>query len=145
MRLRQFGVQLKSLAARSLRLVQIVFTAVPIHVEERAAVRHACKRAGILRVDDDGSRKHLPRKVKTFSPELVKKLASPQVVVVSLRIFGLSAGDGFLFLRREFYAQGLADAARDFILNFKNVLEFPVISFRPNGMARLRLNELRGD
>ena len=41
-------------------------------------------------------------------------------------------GDGYFFLGRKLDAQGLADAAGNFVLNLEDILELAIIAFRPD-------------
>src|SRR6201997_2940955 len=117
MSLRQIGIKFESLAASRVRLIQVVLAAVPVHVEEGAAIRHPGVCAGIRWVNNDGAGKHLPGKIKSLASKLVEILTSPQVIVVGLCALGRLAGDGLFFLRRKRDAQGLADAPGDFVLD----------------------------
>src|SRR2546430_4894058 len=76
----QLWIQLQSFAARSLRFVQIVLAAVPVHVKKRTAVRHAGIRTSVVGVNHDGAGEHLPGKVKTLAAKLMEELASSQVI-----------------------------------------------------------------
>jgi hypothetical protein len=44
----------------------------------------------------------------------------------------LLPGDGYFFLGRKLDAQGLADAAGNFVLNLEDILELAIIAFRPD-------------
>src|SRR2546427_12372256 len=98
----QLWIQLQSFAARSLRFVQIVLAAVPVHVKKRTAVRHAGIRTSVVGGNHDGAGEHLPGKVKTLAAKLMEERASSPGIVIRQGILGLLACNRFFFLRRKF-------------------------------------------
>ena len=129
----QLRIQLDRFAAGHLGFLPVVVARVPPKINERAAIRDAGISQRILRVNHDGASEKLPRKIKTLSTELMKKLASFQVVVVGLNIGCRSLFDSALFLLSEYQFQRLRNALRDLVLNGEYVFHLAVVTFRPHG------------
>jgi len=86
--------------------------------------------------------KHLHGKFEVLAARVV---ASPQEVVVGLKILRRLLCDGLFFLWRERDAKRLSDAARNVILHFEHVLHFAVVAVGPDAVAGSRLDELNRD
>src|SRR4029434_4076770 len=112
---------------------------------ERRTVRDPGKGGCVALVDNNGARKHLPRKFEAVAAKLINNLASAKIIVVCLHV---ARGDFLnlpLFLVAEHHTQSAGDVLSDFILDGKNIFELPVISLRPHRVTAAGLGEPGGD
>src|SRR6266850_3458944 len=91
-------------------------------------------------VQMDGLLEHLQGVVHVFAPRVA---AAAQIEIVGLCVFGRLEPNRLFFLRRQCNAQGLGDAARDFVLDDKDILELSVVTLSPHRMPRRTFDELR--
>ncbi len=111
-------------------------------VDESAHVSDSGVRQSEIRIQLDGLFEHLQRVVDVFA---VRVVSAAQIKIVGLGILRGLARDDFFFLRRQRDAQGLGDAARDFLLDGEDILQLPVVTLGPDGMPRRGFDQLRGD
>ena len=130
----QFRLQLQStLAGNTAFFEPLGIPFVPV-VEEAADVSQSRIGQGKARVQRHSMFVHL-RGVFQIRPGAPPSVAaSPQVIVISLRVFSGLTPNLLLFLRRQSDAQCLRYAARNFLLDREHVFQLPVVAFGPDRM-----------
>ncbi len=144
-RLGDLGSEVKRLPARGFGALEIGAAAIPVHVQEGAAIGDAGEGERVVLVDVDGSFEHATRILDPGPAPLVKELPPAQVVLVGLDVFGRRLLDGPLFALAEHDSQRFDDVAGDLVLDLENVLELAVVALRPEVVAVGHANQLGGD
>ncbi len=143
MSLGQVRVELQRPEAGPVSFFQLDVPGLSIEVKEHGrALGNAGIGQGIVGVDFGRLGEHLPGKLITLTASLVVELASAQIEIVGVGVGSRSSGQGPKLVIAQDELQGPDHVLRDLILDGKDILEVPVVSFRPEMVARGYVDEL---
>ena len=111
-------------------------------VNDGANISDAGVSEGEIGVELDGLLVHLESELEALAAGVA---AATQVIVICNGILRWPGSDLLFFLRRKVDAEGLRDAARDFVLHFKDVVHFTIKALSPKSVAGMGFDELCGD
>ncbi len=140
--LRQIGSQGHGSVAGVDSAREPVGTLIAQFEDETAEMGNSGVGQGKVLVELDGLLEHLQGIVHIFAAGVA---AAAEIKIIGLGIFGGFDTNDFFFLRSEGNAQGVSDAASDFVLDGENVLKLAIIALGPNGMPGGTLDQLCSD
>src|SRR6516225_3738280 len=140
----QIRIELQRMSAGALRLLQIARIAPP---SKKIDISLGQPRPGQrkLRIYSNRSREHLSRKLHVLTSPRLEKLTATQIKFVRLNIRRRWLDETAFLPRREGKSERVENAAGNFILNGKDVLDLAIEPLGPKMIAVLCFDQLDHD